>query len=96
MPYVTPEKRSRLDKDLLGSETAGELGYALARVCDAYIVNRAKKENAGVRYQHLCEVVGTLESLKLDLFREVIAPYEAKVQKENGNVYQAPLWIRPA
>lgn len=88
MPYVTPDKRERLDSDLLGAKTAGELGYVIGVVCDEYLAARGAESDTGsFRYQHLCDVIGTLESIKLDLFRLVIAPYEAKVQAENGDVY---------
>jgi hypothetical protein len=91
MPYVTQEKRDRLDEDLLGSKTAGELGYVLGVICDTYLVNSGAESDTGAfRYQHICDVLGTLESIKLDLFREVIAPYEEGVQRDNGDVYGAP------
>ena len=92
MPYVTPEKRNRLDRDLLSSKTAGELGYVLAVVCDAYLVQGANdSDTGGFRYQHISDVVGTLESIKLDLYRKEIAPYEERVEKMNGRVWTAHL-----
>lgn len=38
-------------------------------------------------YVELNEVVGALESAKLELYRRIVGPYEDKKSAENGDVY---------
>lgn len=85
MPYVTSEARSRLDAGE-APRNAGELNYALTRMVDAYLLDRAR--DAGrIRYAHLNEAIGVLECAKLELYRRVAAPYEDGKKAESGDVY---------
>ena len=81
-PYVTQPQRNRLNEYMFSAKSAGELTYVLATVCDAYLAQHDE-----MRYQHLCEVLGALEGLKLELFRQMGAPYEDKVRAENGDMW---------
>jgi hypothetical protein len=61
--------------------TPGELNYELTRAVDSYVVRR------GLGYSAINDVVGALESAKLEFYRRVAAPYEDKKAKENSDVY---------
>ncbi|MBI9085369.1 MAG: hypothetical protein JEZ11_17370 [Desulfobacterales bacterium] len=39
-------------------------------------------------YAHLNEIVGVFECAKLELYRQLSAPYEDRKIDENGDVYQ--------
>jgi Domain of unknown function (DUF6899) len=84
MPYIIPEARARLDKGG-NPETPGELNYSITRLVDDYLIRKG-----GIRYAHLNEVIGALESAKLELYRRVAAPYEDRKCTETGDVYRSP------
>ena len=42
-----------------------------------------------MRYAHLNEALGALESAKLELYRRLAAPYEDEKKSETGDVYRA-------
>ena len=81
MPYI--ESCDRLDLTLSGAapETPGELNYLLTLMCQDYL-----RENE-LRYQTLNDIIGALESCKLEFYRRVVTPYEDTKIKENGDVY---------
>ena len=80
MPYVTNNDRIRLDN---GGEaqTPGELNYVITKTVDAYL-NQTQRN-----YASFNEVIGVLESAKLELYRRVVAQYEDTKIAENGDVY---------
>jgi hypothetical protein len=81
MPYIRPEDRVRLVQGGLPQD-AGELNFAITALIDNYL-----RQQGGVRYLHLNEVVGVLECAKLELYRRIAAPYEDRKISENGDVY---------
>lgn len=83
MPYVNQAERERLEaKPALPAVTgAGSLNYLLTRV-----ITRFLKDNPN-DYQTYNDIVGALEGAKLEVYRRLIAPYEDKKRKENGDVY---------
>lgn len=84
MPYILPEDRIRIDTlvDLLLSEItdAGHANYAISRLCHMQV------RRGGLRYANCNNIIGTLECVKQELYRTVIAPYEDIKRKENGPV----------
>jgi hypothetical protein len=62
---------------------AGELNYTLTIVCLDYLSNK------GERYATMNDVVGALESCKLEMYRRLVSPYEDEKIKENGDVYSS-------
>lgn len=86
MPYIDQEARDRLAQGGR-PETAGELNYAVTRLVDRYLTDRA--EGGRLRYGHLNEAIGVLECAKLELYRRMAAPYEDRKCREAGDVYQA-------
>jgi len=101
MPYVTPEKRERLDQYIsavpdVAPQTAGELGYILAIITDDYLTRVGALDISSPvlriwRYQDLCDIIGTFESIKFELYRQAGTPYEDKAKLANGPCWQAAL-----
>ena len=81
MPYILPHDRHPLEHDEdAHPEDAGQLNFCLTRLCHHYI------ERKGLRYRVLNEVIGALESAKLELYRRVVVPYENEKITANGDV----------
>lgn len=83
MPYITEEARRELGDR--GPKTAGELNYCLSLVIKQYI-----REN-GLNYQNCNDVVGALDGAKVEFQRRVVAPYEDKKIRENGDIYHSSM-----
>lgn len=86
MPYVKPEERKRI---LEGGkpESAGELNYAITVLIREYLREKAHYANDPLHYEDYNEVIGVLESCKIELYRRVIARYEDEKIEENGDVW---------
>jgi hypothetical protein len=93
IPYILEKARRPFDEilDQLPEQlTAGQLGYVLARAIDRYLVAKAKKDTTGyLRYAYFGEVLGVMESLKLDLWDVCQRPYENDVRARGGAVWEA-------
>lgn len=86
MPYIKPEVRAQFRKEADGGGnpstiTPGELNYELTWKLTKYI------EFNGLSYQTINDIIGALESAKLEFYRRVVAPYEDTKINENGDVY---------
>ncbi|MBT4120606.1 MAG: hypothetical protein HOA57_00755 [Candidatus Magasanikbacteria bacterium] len=86
MPYILQSDRERLDpkiKELAETintdQRAGELNYTITKLL------LALKGNG--KYKDYNELMGALESAKLEFYRREIAPYEDTKIEENGDVY---------
>lgn len=83
MPYIKEAARKQINS-YRPPRDAGELNYEITRCCLRYLESRGQ-----VNYAHLNEVIGVLESAKLEFYRRAAAHYEdAKIQ-QNGDVYPA-------
>jgi hypothetical protein len=80
MPYIEKSRREAVVKE--GALTAGELNYAITKLCNDYI-----RAQTGVGYTHVNEVIGVLECAKQEFYRRVVAPYEDSKIMQNGDVY---------
>lgn len=96
MPYITKDRRKRYDKaiDVLVGEVLdsydkddnsthyypGDLNYIVTR-----IVTSAYLKTQELNYRAASEMVGVFENAKLELYRRLVAPYEDKKIKENGD-----------
>ncbi len=80
MPYIS---HNRKDEIYGGAkpESSGELNYLLTTVIQAYLYDQGKS------YRTMNEIVGALESCKLEFYARVARPYEDKKISENGDVY---------
>jgi hypothetical protein len=88
MPYIKKENRTILKSVTTALEnnpptTAGELNYILTMTCFAFL-----KKNLLINYQSYNDVIGALESCKLEMYRRSVAPYEDIKISENGDVYE--------
>lgn len=82
MPYI--KKRNR-DAASRMPCNPGELNFTITQLCTGYMVRN------GLNYANINEVMGALESAKLEFYRRVAAPYEDKKIFENGDVYPPEL-----
>lgn len=81
MPYIEFNRRVQVD-GFETPQTPGELNYKLTLLCTQYF-----REHGG-RYQQINDIVGALESCKLEFYRRVAAPYEDDKKWQNGDVYE--------
>jgi len=91
MPYITNETRQVLNKvidDLIdelsksdSSQLAGNCNYTICRLLVESFTNVS-----GRKYRTFNEIVGVLESAKLELYRRLVAPYEDAKIDQNGDV----------
>jgi hypothetical protein len=69
-------------KDLIRKcNSPGDLNYVISYLCDGYI-------GKSPTYKKLNETIGVLECAKLELYRQVLAPYENMKCEENGEVHE--------
>jgi len=83
MPYIKQDDRKTVLWDYRGRmpANAGELNYCISKLVHNYILRLGP-----LNYAQVNEVVGALECAKLELYRQVAAPYEDKKKSENGPV----------
>ena len=81
MPYIKIKRRLELDKGAI-PQTAGELNYMFTRISQRYIATTVR-----INYQAFNDVVGALESCKLEFYRRLVTEYEEKKIIENSDVY---------
>ena len=95
MPYISQSLREafpRSEPDKLAvmhqliKDNPGCLNYLITLWARDYIAT-----NGGLKYSVLNAAIGALECAKLELYRRVIAPYEDKKIKENGDVFPSSL-----
>ncbi len=83
MPYLTKELKTYIAYHENNSPAdPGQLNYLVTLTVIKYL--RYK----GLKYIGVNDVVGALESAKLEFYRRIAAPYEDKKIIENGDVYQ--------
>lgn len=81
MPYIKP-----INRDVIGPlndlpiRTEGELNYAITRLIHNWLLRYGKS------YASLNAVIGVLECAKLELYRQIAAPYEREKHKLNGPI----------
>jgi hypothetical protein len=80
LPYISKQDRKELDRGR-SNGSPGELNYAITKLCLEYISNWSK------RYQNYNDVIGALESCKLEFYARAVRPYEDEKIKENGDVF---------
>lgn len=83
MPYINKELRPYYDDFLNGLDIPGpgQLNYLITKLMQRYL-----DQDGGVSYSGINDVVGALESAKAEFQRRVVAPYEDKKIKENGDL----------
>jgi hypothetical protein len=82
MPYIEDvNRRCDLARAVAVPANEGELAYALAVVCDDYIAHKERS------YEMLTGVVAQLESVKHEIQRRFVDPYEDEKRAVNGEVF---------
>ena len=77
MPYINKADRDG-QEPICGSP--GKLNFYITEIILRYL-------GPDPHYNDFNEVIGVLESVKLELYRRAIAPYEDQKMEENGDVY---------
>ena len=82
-PYISAVARKIWDGRLPQMLGPGELAYVITKACLHYL------EDCDPGYSAYAQVVGVLETVKLELYRRQIGPYEDRKCEENGDVFPA-------
>lgn len=94
MPYIPESERKIIDVDLaslgLFIKTKGQFNYVITKLMHLFI-HRYSEKHAGFEYNGPCynalnDAVGILESVKAELQRSVIGPYEEQKKQANGSI----------
>lgn len=84
MPYIKPEERVALDSHVseltAQIESMGQLNYVVTS-----LVHQGLKK-VGLNYASINSMVGVLECAKMELYRQIAAPYEDTKSFQNGPV----------
>ncbi len=90
MPYIKKDDRGRVDDKLVEfyrylsnmsmKEFAGHLNYVIFKTVKIWI------DKNGKSYFSFATIMGTLICCVLEIYRRLIAPYEDKKIRENGDV----------
>lgn len=93
MPYITQEDRMKWEfpleelaetigafSSLKTAPTVGELNYLLSSILHHWLLC------VGVKYANINGAIGVLECAKLELYRQLAAPYEDEKRKVNGGI----------
>lgn len=77
MPYI-PQSERETSRDFCF--TPGRLNYEISMLCAAYL------QRKGINYTHLNDVIGALESAKLEFYNRIVSLYEVNKQMQNGDL----------
>jgi hypothetical protein len=90
MPYVNDTAR-RLMRNGQPPSTAGELNYAITKLCDNFVLYRSGtiRDMYELRYDNINEVIGVLECAKQEFYRRIAVPLENEKIADNGDVYSS-------
>ena len=87
MPYIKPDERMPLDpmieklaNALPDENFAGQFNYVVSKLASHLLRQK-------MNYARANEIIGALESAKLELYRRVVAPYEDTKIEQNGDVF---------
>ena len=90
MPYIEYDRRLPVLENYFDSsyvESLGDLTFILVDACLSYKFTLERgDESFDFRYEDYASVIGALECAKQELYRRLVAPYEDKKIKENGDV----------
>ena len=80
MPYIKQEDRDKLASGI-DAKLPGELNYLITMEIKKYL------DTHGLSYATINDIVGALESAKLEFYTRIVEPYERTKISENGDVY---------
>lgn len=86
MPYIKKEDRIKFQQildiihfdELVQNE--GELNYLISSICVTYLNQK------GFKYAVMNQIIGVLDLVEKEFYRRLVAPYENKKIKENGDL----------
>ena len=81
MPYIESYSRRMALLPSGNPTSTGELNYALTMVIKNYLNNKS------LSYQTINDIIGALESSKLEFYRRIAVPYEEQKIVKNSDVY---------
>ena len=81
MPYIEKERREALDEVIYALPTSLNLDEL------NYIITKILLCTYPQSYFEYCTLIGTLECVKQEFYRRMVAPYEDGKMKEHGDVY---------
>ncbi len=81
MPYLPSSEKQALNNGLIEPSTPGHINYCITMLALEYI------DRVGESYQHYNDLIGAIESCKLELYRRAVAVYENKKISINGDVF---------
>lgn len=79
MPYIKQIERNRDTK--AHPSGPGQLNWIISEAVAYYL------KDHGLNYKTINDVVGALESAKLEFYRRIAIKYEDQKIRENGDVY---------
>jgi hypothetical protein len=85
MPYIGSEIRESIEPHL--TYLLEYLGTAKLYGVLNYVITQILLNTQPQCYEDYQALIGVLECAKLELYRRVVAGYEDKKRKENGDVY---------
>jgi hypothetical protein len=94
MPYISYGRRSVFNGDIdaivgkLSRETSKELVYVLTKIAYLWLRQRAAfRGHPAMGFDDLAPIISVFETVKLEAYRRLIAPYEDNRLDEHGDVY---------
>ena len=82
MPYIEEEYKDEIDEGRY-PHYLRELAYKLTKVIKDYVDGFDK-----IRADDYLGIIGTIEGVKLEMWRRLFVPYEDKKKEINGDVYE--------
>jgi len=95
MPYIPQNRRKEVRASILKCKNLGELCYHVnedildylsIKVARSYIIN-PREGRVNYKWADYAEILGMLESIKLELYRRLIADHEDCAIEQNGDVF---------
>lgn len=84
MPYIKQEDRESIEPFikmlLMGTYSDGELNYIITKLLLSQL------EKRGLNYQNCNNLMGVLTCCQLEMYRQLIGPYEDTKINSNGDV----------
>lgn len=87
MPYIKQKQRSDWDRDLepvldrirICGAKNGDLAYIIYKIANELVKNN-------FNYLAISSIFGIIETVKFELYRKVVAPFEDEKEEENGEI----------
>ena len=87
MPYIDRRNRKDLDEaieklgDLIEVHNEGGVNYCITKLLHIWMGEKELR-----RYGDYNAAIGILEAAKLELYRDLVGPYEEKAKEQHGEI----------